>query len=415
VDYKPPRFRIIWIAPRFPLGAPDGARHATRSVIHHLTQLHLSIDLICIIPSTEPADSAEVKTQLNVLSCSVIPRSSSKFLRLPSLTTPMTFRAFATSKIRRAFKEKLAILLKAENYSQDVFIVFDGLHPFAALSEFDLKDLSGQCRGIIYRAHNVETTFWEQCEAKARTPWFRLFFRYQAALVRTLERHVAKTVKLIAPVSEGDAVKFRALVPGANISVTPIGMDFPDENTIQPVRDSAKLELLFIGRLDWLPNRNGLTWFLENVWQQLRVKRQNVFLKIAGVGDGRWLQRFRNHAGIEFLGRVDDLQPLYESCSLSIAPLFQGSGTRVKIIESARYARAVVTTTLGAEGIGLVAGTSYFRAENQGEWLALLETISLDDSQRVGFASFQSLRERFDGNTIAERFAQALDSIAVKR
>ncbi len=190
--------------------------------------------------------------------------------------------------------------------------------------------------------------------------------------------------------------------------VTPIGMDFPSEETLEPIPESEKFELLFIGRLDWLPNRVGLTWFLENVWPRLIIKRQNVSLKIAGIGDSRWIQRFKNQGNIEFLGPVDDVEPLYDSCALSIAPLFQGSGTRVKIIESSRYARPVVTTTLGAEGSGLIPGQSYFRAENQDEWLGQLQTIAREDCQRVGVTAFRSLRERFDGNGVAERFAHVL-------
>lgn len=414
MDIQSPRFRIIWITPRFPLGAPDGARHATRSLIHHLTQLHAGIDLICIIPEGESADNAAAKQQLDLLSCSIISRSRSKLLRFPTLATPFTFRTFTAPKVRQALKERLDILLEPASPSHEAFMIFDGLHPIAALSESDLHDLSRRCRGIVYRAHNFEAALWEQCAEQARMPWFRWFLQYQARLVRNFERRIARSVSLIAPVSEEDAARFRGLAPGANISITQIGMDFPDEKSIQPARDSAKFELLFIGRLDWIPNRNGLIWFLEKIWPTLIARRRKASLKVAGVGDGRWLQRFRNLPGVEYLGRVDDIQPLYASCALSVAPLFQGSGTRVKIIESARYGRPVLTTALGAEGTGLDPAMSYFRAETQQEWLAQLESITINDCRKVGLMAFRSLRERFDGKAIAQRFVQKLDSITTQ-
>src|ERR1035441_2729659 len=124
-------------------------------------------------------------------------------------------------------------------------------------------------------------------------------------------------------------------------------MDFPKEESVLPVHGSGTVELLFVGRLDWLPTHAGLTWFLEKVWPAVIEKREDLTLKIAGVGDGRWLDRFRSLSRIEFLGKVADIQPLYEASALAIAPLFQGSGTRVKILEAARYGRAVLTTTLG--------------------------------------------------------------------
>src|SRR5205085_2505626 len=124
------------------------------------------------------------------------------------------------------------------------------------LSEKSLQELSKVSKGIVYRAHNFETTLWEQSQAKARTPWFRWFFYHQAKLVRNFERRIAGAANLIATVSDEDAAKLKDLAPNAVVTVTPIGMDFPDENTMQPVREAMNFELLFIGRLDWLPNRN---------------------------------------------------------------------------------------------------------------------------------------------------------------
>src|SRR5207245_23609 len=126
---------------------------------------------------------------LGVSSCSLIHRSGSKFLPLPHLSTPFTFRTFTAREVQRALQKELIHLLAADHRRQ-TFVVFDGLHPFAALSPQDLQALSTKCRGVVYRAHNVETALWEQCVEKARTPWLRWVYRYQAARVRTFERRI---------------------------------------------------------------------------------------------------------------------------------------------------------------------------------------------------------------------------------
>src|SRR5436190_10018472 len=108
---NPNNIRIIWVTPRFPLGTPDGARHATRSLMNHLTQLHIGMDLICLIPAGERADRAAAQKQLKLLSCFIISRSRSFLWRLPSLRTPFTFRTFASPRVRRGFKERLSSLL----------------------------------------------------------------------------------------------------------------------------------------------------------------------------------------------------------------------------------------------------------------------------------------------------------------
>jgi glycosyltransferase involved in cell wall biosynthesis len=399
--------RIIWIVPKFPLGTPDGARHATRALIHHLVQLGVVVDLICLVPSGDPANAASARAELGVVRCSLIARSRSKLLPLPSLRTPFTFRTFAAPGVRRTFKKVLAYLMDAARPTEDTFLVFDGLHTFGALRPKDLQDLSGKCQRIIYRAHNVESVLWDQCAERARWPWLRWFFQYQATLVRRFECRIARRVSFVASVSEEDARRFERLAPGSVAHSVPIGMDFPVEDSVSAVGDSEKLKLLFIGRLDWLPNRTGLIWFLENIWPNL-IARRRTELQIAGTGDGRWLQKYQDLPGIEMLGRVGRIEPLYQSCALSIAPLFQGSGTRVKIVESAGYARPVLTTSLGAEGTGLIPGTSYFRAETPQEWLSLLGTLTIGECRRVGLEASRAVREQFDGRSIAERFVQRL-------
>jgi hypothetical protein len=402
--------RIIWIEPKFPLGAPDGARHATSSLVRSLTQRGVDIHMICLVPKGEKADEDDVKERLGVSSCSILPRSGSKYWPLPGLRTPFTFRTFAAPPVRQAMGKELIRLLKDGHPAQRTFVVFDGLHAFASLSEPALRALSSRCAGIVYRAHNYETALWQQCAERARWPWFRWLFRYQTALVKAFERRIARSVDLIAPVSGEDGERFRALAPGTPASVTPIGMDFASEETVRPVAARDFLALLFVGRLDWLPNRTGLQWFMETIWKPLLEKRSGVTLQVAGTGDGRWFQKFLGGPGLSFLGRVDRVEPLYESCTLSLAPIFQGSGTRVKILESARYARAVATTALGAEGLGLTPGRSYFRAENRDEWLDLLSTVTTDDCREAGRKAFEEVRARFDAGAIAGRFMGALNT-----
>ncbi len=403
-----PKPRILWIAPKFPLGPPDGARLATCSLVRSLTQKGADIHLICLVPKGEQTDADYAIRRLGVSSCTLLSRSGYKFWPLPGRRTPWTFRTFAAPSVRRALGNTLNRLLSDGPSAKDTAIVFDGLHGFAALSEPDLRALSTRCGSIVYRAHNYETALWEQCAERARWPWFRRLFLFQAALVKSFESRIARKVDLIAPVSREDGERFEAVAPGATVSVTPIGMDFTSEEAVRPATARDSLDLLFLGRLDWLPNRAGLQWFLENVWKSLLEKRSRVTLRIAGTGDGRWLQKFQGFAGLSFLGRVDRVEPLYESCDLALAPIFQGSGTRVKIIESARHGRPVVTTALGAEGLGLTPGKSYFRAENRDEWLDLLSTVTTDDCRQTGGRAFQEVRERFDAGTIAVRFIDAL-------
>jgi glycosyltransferase involved in cell wall biosynthesis len=404
--------RLVWIAPKYPLGTPDGARLATCALIRHLTTAGVGVDLICLLSSRETADADAAMKNLGVSSCTLITRPDSALLSL-KVNQPYTLREFAAKKVQTVLKEKLCDLIKHSSDSAGTFIVFDGLHAFASLLPKDREDIAAICGGLIYRAHNFETALWTQCAQKARVPLMRWLYQYQAELMRKFERNVSQKAALIAPVSEEDAGRFRGLAPDANISSIPIGMEFPPEGRIDPVNVNAgKMRALFVGRLDWIPNRNGLKWFLEKVWPAAVKKRPELSLTIAGVGNGQWLEKFRLFPGVRIMGRVEDLSPLYRACTLAIAPLFQGSGTRVKILESARYARAVVSTALGAEGTGLVAGVSFLRAENQREWTDVLQGITLERCREIGRQAFFEARDRFDARSIADQFLKELKKIS---
>lgn len=403
------RMRILWVVPKFPLGPPDGARHATCSLVRALILKGVRIDMICLVPKGEEADGESAKKNLGVSSCLVISRSASKIWPLPGPRTPFTFRSFAAPRVRQELRDAIENLLQGEIPAAKTFLLFDGLHGFAALGESTLQSFSDRCAGIAYRAHNHETSLWEQCAEKERRPWLRWFLRYQATLVKNFERRISQSADLIAPVSGEDRERFRALAPQTQGAVIPIGIDFSSEGDLRPAPPSKTLALLFLGRLDWLPNRNGLQWFMEEVWKKLLEIRRDVTLTVAGTGDGRWFQKYIDQPGITYLGRVERVQPAYESCVLSIAPIFQGSGTRVKILESSRHARPVVTTALGAEGLGLTPGRSFYQAENRAAWLDLLSTVTIEDCRETGLKALREVRERFDSEAVAQRLIDALN------
>jgi glycosyltransferase involved in cell wall biosynthesis len=265
---------------------------------------------------------------------------------------------------------------------------------------------------VIYRAHNFESALWEQGIVRSKSPWARWVYRHQFMRVNAFEREIAQTVSWIATVSEEDVTRFKQMAPNANASSVPIGFDFPENNEFDPVHvKAAQFKVLFLGRLDWRPNKQGLIWFLENVWPGIVRKRSNAILAIAGVGDARWLSRYHSLPGVRILGKVDQVEPLYRSCALCVAPIFQGSGTRVKILEAARFARPVLSTALGAEGAGLTPGYSYFQAETPAEWKTQLENLRLEECQVFGERAFQAARDKFDAQTIAENFLHSLQNL----
>jgi glycosyltransferase involved in cell wall biosynthesis len=106
-----------------------------------------------------------------------------------------------------------------------------------------------------------------------------------------------------------------------------------------------------LGALDWLPNQEGLLWFINKVWPRLREVYPDIEFHIAGRNAPNWFEKKLNIDGVKFHGEIDDAEDFLKSYPVHIVPLFSGSGMRIKIVEAMAYGRAVVTTTLGTEGI----------------------------------------------------------------
>ena len=162
------------------------------------------------------------------------------------------------------------------------------------------------------------------------------------------ELELAKKVDNLVPISETDAAYFRGKgihTPGLTIPTGLNTQDYPF--TEQPDQDSV----FFIGALDWLPNQEGLLWFLQNVFDRLLTAKPALKFHVAGRNAPGHFERKLKHPGIIYHGEVENAMDFIRSHRIMVAPLLTGSGIRIKILEGMALGRPVVTTTAGIEGI----------------------------------------------------------------
>jgi glycosyltransferase involved in cell wall biosynthesis len=410
--------KILWITPRWPEPAEDGARIATAQLLRSLqNNQDLEITLLGILPEGEQAPAVR---DFAIHQQQVIrrPRAQAraqpwatafKFAREPRL--PITFRSFIALDTKREAKR----IVRETVWD---WIVFDGMHaaiPFLERNGGDWSALAG--RRLIYRAHNVEFELWQRT-SRASGALKRAFFGFQAERVREFERELVRRCEWTLPVSEEDERVFIAL--GARAArVIRIGQEFPPELPRKSPQEftgraekNSGVVLGFLGRLDWLPNEQGLAWFLSEVWPEARASNPSLRLKIAGSGEGRWLERHRRAPGLELLGRVPGVDSFYSSIDAAVVPLFVGSGTRVKVIEASRYGVPCISTSLGVEGCPLEPGVAFVRAESAAEWVRVLEELTSEPAilPAIGRAAFSTMRALYDARAIGDQFAQLLRS-----
>jgi glycosyltransferase involved in cell wall biosynthesis len=213
----------------------------------------------------------------------------------------------------------------------------------------------GLGRPLCVSAHNVEADVWERASAAATGLARRAYLRIQAAKVARFEgRALARADRVIA-VSDGDAARI-ARRTGRPVTVVENGVDAerfaPDPGArVDPDR------LVFVGSLDWLPNQDGVRWFVEDVLPRLRARRPATTLSVVGRAPPAALaRRLAAAPGVALHASVPDVRVHLATAAACVVPLRAGGGSRLKICEALAMARPVVSTTIGAEGLHLADG-----------------------------------------------------------
>jgi glycosyltransferase involved in cell wall biosynthesis len=193
----------------------------------------------------------------------------------------------------------------------------------------------GRLEKIVLDAHNIEWRVNQQLAARSDGIVRRVAYGATTGWMKRFEIRLARSVA-------GEAQWFAEV--GARVWTVPNGVELPP--LVEPAPDTHRV--LFVGSLNSVFNREGLEWFFARVWPALAARVPDVRLQIAGAGPLLDLPD-----GVEQLGFVGELEPLYAQAQLCVAPLLSGAGTRLKVLEAMARARPVVATSVGAEGLAV--------------------------------------------------------------
>ena len=400
------KMRILWITPKWPFPVADGARIATTQLLKQLTAQGASIHLVSMVPEDEVIQISDAETTLGIKDVTLIRRPTTtrakqltNFLKTPFI--PITFSPFASLAIAKQIKR----LLRAEAFD---LLVYDGLHT-AAWKYFFFAKGNPYC-AEAYRAHNVESEIWIRAARDTANPLKKILLFFQGKMIERFEKKLVREAAYVFPVSTTDAAKFAEYGARGKIETIPIGIEVtpPPRSHIREISEDTKRKLLFVGKLDWAPNRDGLKWVLDKVWPKVMERTQDITLTIVGSGERRWLEPYENLPGLNIIGQVDSVSPFYEDCLATIVPVFYGSGTRVKAIESSLHGRVCISTQIGVEGMGLIEGENYHRAEQESDWIHTLTFLEAPLARQMGERASVYAKKAFDPAFIADRFLQSV-------
>ncbi len=262
---------------------------------------------------------------------------------------------------------------------------------------------------VVMRAHNVEHEIWERCSDNISFAPKRWYLRHLTRQLRDYERSQLNQYDLLLPITHRDKRNFERLGSRGLTQVLPIGLETPCGPPSYHSYAAAP-DLHFIGSLDWLPNLEGLQWFLHEVWPLIHERCPRVRFHIAGRNMPHSIRALEIDKVVVH-GEVESSCDFVSSHSISVVPLLSGGGMRAKILEAMSLGRTVITTTIGLEGIRARNRRDLFIADTAEQFAQVIEEClrrgrSLESIGRNAYANF--LRH-YDRRELAEQLMETYD------
>ncbi len=391
--------KILLLTPRIPYPLRDGGSIAMNQAIEGYLSQGCEVSLLSmntsrhwIEESTLPDmyrhlvhfNAVYVKTDVNPLSA---------FLNL------FTDKSYNVARfINKDYEKALVALLQREQF--DV-IQFESIYTSPYLKTAR-KYSEAHC---VCRVHNIEYRIWQRLSEHETSFMKRKYLELLTNRLKNYELDVLCMFDLLLPISKKEEEYF--VTQKLNrCYYLPFGVD---GNKALPEVDVDQNSCFHIGSMDWAPNVEGLQWFLQDVWPEVQLKLPHVSLYLAGKNMPASF-RSKESENLHIVGEVDDVAAFSMEKNIMIVPLLTGAGIRIKIIEAMALAKTVITTEVGAEGIGAIHKENILIANTADEFITAFQFCfrNIGGAKQLGMNALDFVLSHYQKDKI---YADLIDHI----
>lgn len=256
---------------------------------------------------------------------------------------------------------------------------------------------------VILRPQNVENQVWQRYLTGPINPFKKQYLQIATNRLLKFEMQMAKAVDGIIAISDADADTFREYSPETPCTSVPIGFDFTTIGTYDMYKQFENFPVFYhLGSMDWMPNIQGIKWFIEEVMPLVTTVYPEFVFRIAGKKMPEWFFH-RQSKNLVADGEVTDSQLYHSNKSIMIVPILSGGGIRVKIIEAMALGKTIISTTIGAEGIPCTDQENILIADTKEDFSIQIKKCrdSKELCQTIGRNAQKLALENFDCNVTA--------------
>lgn len=403
------RPRLLFVSPRFLFPMDQGGKIRTGNILRAMQGGAFHVTLVSPAPPDHAGYAADIAAACD------------RFVSWPEKPR---------SRVRRvmALASRLPVAAATDRSAAGSAVVRQALteRPDVVVVDFPHADVLVPARvdaALVMFTHNVEAEIFERHAKRVRGIRGLVWANQSRKMARLEQESLARYDSVVAVSDrDRDVLAKRYRLPMVEAIDTGVDLDFfavnGAESEPDPGADGGTL--IFTATMSWAANVEGIHFLLDEVWPRLLKVRPKMRAVIIGRDPAASLSdKIRQRRlNVVLTGFVDDIRPYVAAANVYIIPLFVGSGTRIKAFEAMAMGRPVVSTTLGIEGLDVIDGEHFLRADNAGEFASAVLALLADASMRarIAGAARRLMEERFSWSRVAAQFeAICLRALARRR
>ncbi len=402
---------ILYLCARVPFPPKDGGTIGVWSLAHNLSKIKNKITIlalntkkhyvnICKIQDDLPKDVNILAVDINT-DIKILPAIKNLFFsKLPYIISRFHSKNYEKQLEKLIIENKFDII---QIESPTMFFYIPTIRKYTNAP-------------IIARTANVESEIWTRVSKQEKNILRKKYYELLAVRMEYAEIESISTSDAFIAVTDINTQYFanKILEKSKNkskkIPSRTISTGVNSEDILSTSIEHEYISFCFIGALDWRPNQEGLFWFLENVWNKFlevtREKNNKYKFHIAGrQASAHLISILNNYKHVVFHGEIPDAKEYIKQHSVMLVPLLSGSGMRVKIIEGMANGAAIISTTIGAEGIKVEHSKNILLADTPEDFLnsmiLLSENIKL--TNKLSSAGLEFVKREYDNLSIASK------------
>jgi glycosyltransferase involved in cell wall biosynthesis len=321
------------------------------------------------------------------------------------LMEPFSDLPLPVLKYRTAAMRKVIAALRREHDYDMVHL--DMLHLGAYMYMDVLADLP-----VLLMEHNVEAQILARRADNQSSALRRAYLRYQQRKLEAFEARACRRADQVVAVSEPDVAQLHAMTGRGDVVCVPNGVD---TSFFQPAVDVTQAEpptLIYVGGFTWFPNLDAIDYFRREILPLVHRRMPGVRLKVIGrYPEAALVNEIKADPAVELCGLVDDIRPHVHAAALYIVPLRIGGGTRLKILDAFAMGKAIVSTSIGCEGLDVEHGREIVVADAPQAFADEVLRLLADPgcAHELGAAGRQLVLDQYDWTAVGKGLARAYD------